>query len=410
MTLSQIIKIIDVNTHTIIHNRSLTMNDDSSAIRVKEHDDMLHDFVLKNIAIIPNFIEDVEVTRRWTNNHTSVWKSLTRELENIGAYDLVNRQLDKIDGDFDLIDNNMLLEYLEAFPTLVWIRLISYDNESTLLFLIKIDKLDYLMNGLERIQEKYHDSLRTRIVCKTDFFSVLSHLQSIEQAQFLYENLTHSLCIPKIDVVISEFYYYYAVIADDSHYDDFCRIVVNWTDQTIRPPESSLVYYFASYKYLLYTEQTTILRGFFNGVLKMDYVKLLALLINKTTIIELFNYGYIQSLEIVKLLDELKLVDWNRFFNRDSMSESLLKNVEFVQWVINHNKITDVDNYVNLFFNILDVEVPNLLAIKLLVTHPAYNVYFEVLIYERDLYTILVNHSENRLEDTIELIEFFVKR
>lgn len=383
------------------------MDDDSSAIRVKEHDDMLYDFVLKNIAIIPNFIEDGEVTRRWTNNHTSVWKSLARELENIGGYDVVNQQLDKNDSVFDLIDNNTLLEYLEAFPTLIWIRLLSYGNESVLRFLIKIDKLDYLMNGLERIEEKYHDSIRTRIVCKTDFFEVLSHLQSIEQAQFLYENLTHSLRIPKIDVGTSGFYYYYAVVADDNDYDDFFRLIIDWVDKTTCPPESSLVYYFDSHKHLMYAEHTSRLREFFNGVLKMDYVKLLRLLISKRMTPQVFNYGYIQSLEVVKLLDELKLIDWNRFFNGDSISESLLKGDQFVQWVIHHNKITNVDNYVDLFFNILDVEVPNLLAIKLLATHPAYNNYFDVLTYETDLYTILVNHSSRLLEDTIKLIEFF---
>lgn len=399
-------------------------NDDKAMEIIKEHDQSLYDFVRAKVDLIPNFLDNEDVIRRWNNVGASMWKSLVRELENIASYDVVTQQLDDAEGNFDDISDTILREYLETFPTLIWVRLLLPDSESAFRLLIKIDRLDYLTAAMDIVEKRKigsRDSVEELLADSVKWVHVIGYLKSIEQADYLHDNITHRACIKPMMMMkvykifnsssrMDGFYYYHVLEAGVMDYDALFDSLVESDENMCLAPESAIVYYFSSYRHLIYAEKEMRLGKFFNKMFRMDYVELVRLVANKTMSKNLVNYSYIQSLEMLKVLDGLQLVDWHRFFSYVHWSPMLLKSDEFVPWIVANGKITTREEFMQLLFALLGDGIVNFSAIKLLVTHPVHRTYLPLDLDGDSIYNPIVSCDGQTAKDTITLIDFFVSR
>lgn len=122
-----------------------------------EEDDMMHRLIDDNIAYIPDFHRLFQVRDRWVNftHNLAIWSSAYHELSTANEwYDIfavinTNKKASTISVD-------RLREFIDTFPTILWLSLLRTQSKKIGAFriLIAADRLNFIDNGIDLLEEE----------------------------------------------------------------------------------------------------------------------------------------------------------------------------------------------------------------------------------------------------------------
>ena len=118
---------------------------------VRGNDPDLYELVSRDIDLIPLYSRDVESIKRWSGDveqghREGIWASLYRELSAINQYADVMKIINSKNASFAKIPKGRLNEFIEAFPTVLWVLLLQTNSSSPNAFrlLEMADRLDWV--------------------------------------------------------------------------------------------------------------------------------------------------------------------------------------------------------------------------------------------------------------------------
>lgn len=128
----------------------------------------LHHTIITNIDDIPDFYRFFKVRERWINiDHKSVvWSNTYNELSNANGWSDVfavmntsactSRRSECVNGKASDIPAKRLREFIETFPTVVWLQLLTMGSgkDGPFRVLVAADRLNFVEEGIDLLKEE----------------------------------------------------------------------------------------------------------------------------------------------------------------------------------------------------------------------------------------------------------------